>query len=126
MKNVGFIKMLFLFTALTFCVSYGYGDSPHAPVRKKISTNTITNLKAVSNESNIVISYSVADGANNACIVVSDIMGNRVKVVKLNDGKGSVTLSKDVLDKAAGSGMLNCSILVNGNKVTSQSVKLIN
>jgi len=73
-----------------------------------------------------VISYSVADGANNACIVVSDIMGNRVKVVKLNDGKGSVTLSKDVLDKAAGSGMLNCSILVNGNKVTSQSVKLIN
>jgi hypothetical protein len=126
MRNFGFIKMLFLSTALTFCVAYGYGDNPKAPVRKKITINTVTNLKAISNESNIVINYSVADGAGTACIVVSDIMGNRLKVVKLTDGKGSISLNKETLDNTAGSGMYTCSILINGNKVASQAVKLIN
>jgi hypothetical protein len=126
MKNTGLFKMLLISAVLSMAINFGYGDSPHAPVKKKIAVNTTTNFKAVSADNGIVINYSIADGATQACIVVSDMMGNKVKVIKLTDGKGKISLTKDNLDNISNSGMYTCSLLVDGSKISSQSVKLLN
>jgi hypothetical protein len=125
MSKFRFFKTLLLLAVFSLAFTISYADSPQAPVKKKI-VNTTTSMKAIGSDDGIIINYSVADGTTNAFIVVSDMMGNKVKVVRLTEGKGRISISKDVLDKYASSGMYNCSIMINGSKISSQPVKLIN
>ena len=126
MKNFSVIRTMLLSMALSLLFSYGFADSPQTPVKKKVAVNTTTSIKALGSDDGIVINYSVAEGTTNACLVVSDIMGNKLKVVKLSEGKGRISLNKENLDKGSSSAMYNCTLLVNGNKIASQPVKLLN
>jgi hypothetical protein len=84
-----------------------------------------TMLKAFSSEDMLIIQYDLQH-AENSYLIISDMNGKNLKVVKLEKAEGKISLSKSELDKAGGNGLYTCTLQVNGAQVLSRQAATFN
>jgi hypothetical protein len=127
MRNYFYVKMV---VAVVICLMIALKSNSYSIELRQNQVNipaenSASKLCAISTDNSIVIDYRVTK-TENSYLIVTDIFGNKLKVIKLSDLKGKVNIKLSELMNAGGSGTYKCSIQVDGALVITQPVAMLN
>jgi len=125
MKKLFFAKAFILCFALMF-VSLNSNSYSNINLSQQAKASAAqSSITAISTENMVVINYSLIS-FNKAFIIITDVMGNRISVVKISSKTGKLKIKKSELDQAGGNGVYTCTVQVDGCQIISQPVTMIN
>lgn len=125
MKNRVYLKIVMLSALLMFI---SLNSNSYSEVELKTQTKALSikaKVKAISTENSVFIEYNLVK-FDNAFIIISDVFGNKIKIINIITNQGKIQISKSELEKAGGNGIYSCTIQVDGNQVISQPVAILN
>ena len=126
MELLNFFKSVIFAALFSLVFIQGFSSDLKSPNNKLSQVNLPSSFSATSSENAIVIRYNLPSKSENTYLVISDILGNKIKIIKVTDKAGKIELKRSDLEKYSGSIMFTCTLQVNGNKIFSQPVSLLN
>lgn len=120
--KIGMFTFLFMIVYLNFSTYSNVFISKKLQNVKSVITET-PNIKAISTDDGIMIDYNLVKKGN-AFVIITDMLGNQLKIVKLQTSRGKINLNKSDLEKAGGKNIFNCIIQIDGSQLMSQQVVL--